>query len=97
MPEKARPPSADAPAPTADQLLFEDAVSAILNVSTSWLAKARMRGEGPPFIKVGRSIRYFPLGPWLAAQRRPKHCHGLGGAAEPNQGACELVVRSRVT
>jgi hypothetical protein len=29
-----------------------------LKVSLSWLAKARMRGDGPPFIRVGRSIRY---------------------------------------
>jgi hypothetical protein len=29
-----------------------------LKVSTSWLAKARMRGDGPPFIKIGRAIRY---------------------------------------
>jgi predicted DNA-binding transcriptional regulator AlpA len=29
-----------------------------LRVSESWLAKARMRGDGPPYVKVGRSIRY---------------------------------------
>jgi hypothetical protein len=29
-----------------------------LKVSTSWLAKARMRGDGPAYICVGRSIRY---------------------------------------
>jgi len=29
-----------------------------LKVSLSWLAKARMRGDGPPYICVGRSIRY---------------------------------------
>jgi hypothetical protein len=52
-------------------MLTEDAVAAILDVSPSWLAKARMRGEGPPFIKVGRSVRYFPLSAWLAARRRP--------------------------
>jgi helix-turn-helix protein len=34
-----------------------------LKVSQSWLAKARMRGDGPPYICVGRSIRY-PV-PWL--------------------------------
>ncbi|NVO13606.1 MAG: helix-turn-helix domain-containing protein [Rhodoplanes sp.] len=33
----------------------------LLKVSVSWLAKARQRGEGPPFIQLGRSIRYFPL------------------------------------
>jgi predicted DNA-binding transcriptional regulator AlpA len=29
-----------------------------LKVSTSWLAKARMKGDGPPFIKIGKAIRY---------------------------------------
>ena len=29
-----------------------------LKLSVSWLAKARMRGDGPPYIKVGRSVRY---------------------------------------
>jgi helix-turn-helix protein len=30
-----------------------------LKVSVSWLAKARMRGDGPAFIKMGsRAIRY---------------------------------------
>jgi hypothetical protein len=30
----------------------------ILKVSESWLAKSRMTGEGPDFIKIGRAIRY---------------------------------------
>ena len=29
-----------------------------LNLSTSYLAKARMRGDGPPYGKFGRSVRY---------------------------------------
>jgi len=29
-----------------------------LGVSNSWLSKSRMRGDGPPFVKVGRSVRY---------------------------------------
>jgi predicted DNA-binding transcriptional regulator AlpA len=29
-----------------------------LRVSVSWLAKARMRGDGPPYVKIGRSVRY---------------------------------------
>jgi hypothetical protein len=33
----------------------------VLNVSESWLAKARKRGDGPPFYRAGRSVRYFPL------------------------------------
>lgn len=30
-------------------------------ISLSWLAKARKRGDGPPFVRFGRSVRYFPL------------------------------------
>ena len=37
----------------------------ILKVSESWLAKPRMRGEGPPFIYLGRSVRYIGLRQWL--------------------------------
>jgi hypothetical protein len=29
-------------------------------VSVSWLAKARKRGDGPVYVRFGRSIRYFP-------------------------------------
>lgn len=43
-----------------------------LRLSQSWLAKARMRGEGPPYAKIGRSIRYGEngLARWLESQRR---------------------------
>jgi predicted DNA-binding transcriptional regulator AlpA len=42
-----------------------------LKVSLSWLAKARMRGDGPPFIKVGRAIRYSEaaLLQWMRAHQ----------------------------
>jgi predicted DNA-binding transcriptional regulator AlpA len=39
-------------------LLTPKEAAKLLRVSTSWLAKARMRGDGPPFIKIGRAIRY---------------------------------------
>jgi predicted DNA-binding transcriptional regulator AlpA len=44
----------------------------ILRVSQSWLAKARIRGDGPPFIKVGRSIRYAEaaLAQWMKSRQR---------------------------
>ena len=29
-----------------------------MRVSESWLAKARMRGDGPPYVQIGRAIRY---------------------------------------
>ena len=43
-----------------------------LKVSLSWLAKARMRGDGPPYIPVGRSIRYgeTALIQWMRSQQR---------------------------
>jgi predicted DNA-binding transcriptional regulator AlpA len=43
-----------------------------LKVSLSWLAKARMRGDGPPFIKIGRAIRYSEaaLQQWMKSQQR---------------------------
>jgi hypothetical protein len=48
--------------PLFERLLTAKEASAFLRVSLSWLAKARMRGDGPPFVKVGRSIRYTPTG-----------------------------------
>jgi len=43
-----------------------------LKVSLSWLAKARMRGDGPPFICIGRSIRYSEaaLAHWMKSRQR---------------------------
>ncbi len=54
-------------------VLLEPAeVAAVLNVSISWLAKARMRGDGPAFIKIGRCIRYSDLAlqQWMKARQR---------------------------
>lgn len=39
-------------------LLTANEAAKIFKVSLSWLAKARMRGDGPTYVKVGRSIRY---------------------------------------
>ena len=39
-------------------LLTAKDAAAVLKLSLSWLAKARMRGDGPPYAKIGRSIRY---------------------------------------
>jgi excisionase family DNA binding protein len=47
--------------PAAIKLLTPKEAAELLKVSLSWLAKARMRGDGPPFIKIGRSIRYSEL------------------------------------
>ena len=48
-----------APEPNVQERMLspKDAAN-FLHVSTSWLAKARMRGDGPPYVKFGRSVRY---------------------------------------
>ena len=53
-------------------LLTPKEAAVLLKVSGSWLAKARMRGDGPPFIKVGRSIRYSEatLLQWMKTRQR---------------------------
>jgi hypothetical protein len=41
-----------------ERLLTPKETAQFLRVSESWLAKARMRGDGPPYMLFGRSIRY---------------------------------------
>jgi hypothetical protein len=57
-------------------LLVPKEAAGRLKVSISWLAKARMRGDGPPFIRVGRSVRYSEaaLAQWLKSQQRLSTC-----------------------
>ena len=43
---------------SADRLLTPKDAADLLRLSESWLAKARMRGDGPPYVKLGRAIRY---------------------------------------
>jgi excisionase family DNA binding protein len=53
-------------------LLTPKEAAKVLKVSLSWLAKARMRGDGPPFIKIGRNIRYAEaaLLQWMKSRQR---------------------------
>ena len=41
-----------------EDLLTSKEAALYLRMSVSWLAKARMRGDGPPYMMFGRSIRY---------------------------------------
>ena len=59
--------------PTVDlEFLTPKETAAFLRMSESWLAKARMRDDGPPFIEIGRSIRYSKgaLLRWLKSRER---------------------------
>jgi predicted DNA-binding transcriptional regulator AlpA len=60
------------PASVIGTLLTAAEASQILKVSLSWLAKARMRGDGPPFIKIGRAIRYSEaaIQQWMKSRQR---------------------------
>ncbi|MCB1776811.1 MAG: helix-turn-helix domain-containing protein [Candidatus Competibacteraceae bacterium] len=60
------------------QLLTDPLTAKYLNVSVSFLRQSRMEGRranrspGPPFIRIGRAIRYDirDLDAWLAQNRR---------------------------
>jgi predicted DNA-binding transcriptional regulator AlpA len=41
-----------------DPLLHPKEVAKLLSVSDSWLAKSRLTGTGPHFVKIGRAVRY---------------------------------------
>jgi excisionase family DNA binding protein len=67
------PPAApQKPAGTPLNLLSPKEAAKLLKVSLSWLAKARMQGDGPPYIRIGRSIRYSEaaLLQWLKSRQR---------------------------
>jgi predicted DNA-binding transcriptional regulator AlpA len=42
-----------------DPLITPSRVAELLGVSLSWLAKSRLSGDGPRFVKIGRSVRYL--------------------------------------
>jgi predicted DNA-binding transcriptional regulator AlpA len=43
---------------TMDPLHHPKTAAGMLNVSISWLAKARLSGNGPRYVKIGRAVRY---------------------------------------
>ena len=60
------------PSASPDDALTPREVASRLKVSLSWLAKARMRGDGPPYFSVGRAIRYSEaaLINWMRSRQR---------------------------
>lgn len=57
------------------QILRAPAVAAALNLSVSTLAKMRMSGDGPPFVKLGsRAVGYrsIDVQKWLEEQQRQR-------------------------
>jgi predicted DNA-binding transcriptional regulator AlpA len=56
----------------SEQLLTPKQAAAFLNLSTSWLAKQRLTGGGPPYIKMGGAVRYSAsvLQEWMRGKQR---------------------------
>tara|TARA_R100001086_G_scaffold248363_1_gene185127 strand:- start:903 stop:1115 length:213 start_codon:yes stop_codon:yes gene_type:complete len=54
-----------------------------IRVSTSWLAKSRLTGDGPPFIKAGRTVLYdiHDVDRWMAERKRAS----TSASAVPNE------------
>ena len=80
-----------------DDLLTTKEAASFLKVSSSWLAKARISGYGPRFIKIGRSVRYSlqALEEFKRASARGStseyECRpGPGRPARPNARALSL-------
>jgi predicted DNA-binding transcriptional regulator AlpA len=66
-------PAPQKPATPSFVLLTPKEAAKLLKVSLSWLAKARMRGDGPPYILISpRSIRYSEaaLIQWMKGRQR---------------------------
>jgi hypothetical protein len=56
-----QPPKTPDDCPDPEEMLTPKEFAKAKKVSISWLAKARRRGDGPPFVRFGRSVRYLPL------------------------------------
>jgi len=56
----------------SDVLLESSEAAAFLKFSISWLAKARATNDGPPFVRIGRCVRYSKaaLLRWLKSRER---------------------------
>jgi predicted DNA-binding transcriptional regulator AlpA len=61
----------------ADKLYPPKVAAELLNMSTSWLAKARGRGNGPRYVKLGRSVKY--QGVDIIEYRKSKKRHSTSG------------------
>lgn len=56
---------------TEELLLTRSEVQTSFGLSRRYLEVAAVRGDGPPFIKIGRSVRYRvgDLREWISAHR----------------------------
>jgi len=66
------PPAPAAVAVSPEKLLTTPQAAAVIGLHPSYLAKARLTGTGPRFLKIGRAVRYRRLDveAWLADKGR---------------------------
>ncbi|HVT16580.1 MAG TPA: helix-turn-helix domain-containing protein [Thermoanaerobaculia bacterium] len=70
------------------EMLTTEQAALYLGLSPRTLEKRRTVGGGPPFLKLGRAVRYrlCDLEEWIA-QRRRRSTSDPGAVAEPGPGA----------
>ena len=58
--------------PLGEPLLNTREAASVLRLSSSFLAKARMRGDGPAFLRFGTAVRYrlSALHDWMRSRAR---------------------------
>ena len=56
---------------SSQAMMAEAVAAAYLGMSRIWLRQSRMKGTGPAFVKIGRSVRYAvsDLDAFIAARR----------------------------
>jgi hypothetical protein len=69
--KKPNPDGSAAPA-ASETLLTPRETAGHLKLSTSWLAKQRLKGGGPPYLKLDGAVRYrvSDLQLWMKARLR---------------------------
>lgn len=55
-----------------EQFYTEEPIAEFLNISVKTLRAMRLRGDGPPFYKLGGSVRYrlSDIEQWIEERRR---------------------------
>jgi hypothetical protein len=66
------PAASSTPSAIHQVLLTPKQAAALLNLSPSWLAKQRLKGGGPPYMKMGGAVRYnaVSLQEWMKGKQR---------------------------
>jgi predicted DNA-binding transcriptional regulator AlpA len=66
---------------TTDIYITEKEAARLCGMSEEWLRKQRRLGQGPPFVRFGRAIRYSQAGlwTWSTAQLRATNLNSKGG------------------